>query len=323
MENLDLQRQSKPMFRLLRNSKGEANLVPEPTPEPTPEAAPEAIPEPVPEVPLPNPEPGVGVSWKEGLQSDLRESALVKKFGDDIDGLNKFAKSHNNLEQMLGQDKVPIPKGPDDVEGWSRFSKAMGIPDKAEEYGLADANLPESMKAFAVDKSRFAEIAHALKLTPSQTEGLWKTYNEINVDSYNKALETQENSIKDMVSGLKGEWGDAYDVNIELGQLVINKFASDQEANDYLTAALTKDPRAIKFLAKIGEQFAENKVGEFQIKQWSTTPEEAQNEIDKMVNDLQGPYMNQQNTFTEREHQAAMDRVNYLRASIIRARGQV
>lgn len=263
----------------------------------------------------------VAASWKSGLRTDLRDSPLAQKFDDTPEGLNKALESHVNLEKLLGHDKVPIPKDVNDVEGWNRFSKAMGIPDKAESYGLPDAALPDNMKNIAINKDKFAEVVHAHKLTPAQAKGLWKVYNEINVETYNKAVEDHTKKLTETVNQLKSEWGDAYNTNVELGQQVINKFSDDQEMNDYITSILSQDPRGIKFLSKIGGQFAENKIGEFEMKKFSLGPEEAQNEIDKMTRDLEGPYMNQKGKFTEREHQAAIDRVNSLRASIIRARG--
>jgi len=275
-----------------------------------------------PEAPAPEQQAESQATWKEHLRSDLRNSPLSQKFDNDIDGLNKFAESYANLEKLLGHEKVPIPKGPDDVEGWTRYSKALGIPDKASGYSLPDPALPETLKNAAINKERFAEVVHAHKLTPSQAEGLWKSYNEINMDLYNRHVEGQKKNIADMVTRLKGEWGDTYDTNVELGQMVINKFSSDQEMNDYITAVLSQDPRGVKFLAKIGDQFAENKVGEFQMKRFSLAPDEAQSEIDKATADLDGPYMNHSGKFSEREHQAAMDRINHLRALIIKSRGQ-
>jgi DnaJ-domain-containing protein 1 len=82
--------------------------------------------------------------------------------------------------------------------------------------------------------------------------------------------------------------------------------------NDFLTTVLSQDPRAIKFLAKIGDQFAENKVGEFQMKRFTVSPDEAREEAMKMSRDLNGPYMNQANKFNDREHQAAIERYNSL-----------
>ena len=258
-------------------------------------------------------------SWKDGLRSDLRDSPLVKKFGDDVDGFNKFAESYGNLEKLLGHEKVPVPKGDDDVEGWNRFKKAMGIPEKADQYALPDPQLPESMKGITIDKNKFAEVVHAYKLTPSQAEGLWKMYNEININSYTQAVESHQRQVNDMIAQLRGQWGDAYDTNVELGQMVINKFSDDQDMNDFITAALSGDARGVKFLAKLGEQFAENKIGEFQMKRFSLAPEQAQEEIDKIMRDPNHPYNNDK--ATPREHQAAIDYVNSLYASINRAKG--
>ncbi len=274
-------------------------------------AAPAAVTEPV--VP--------SMTWKDKLSTDLQGSPLIAKFEDTADGFNKAFESHNNLESLLGHDKVPIPKGSEDVEGWNRFSKAMGVPDAAENYGLADASLPESMKGLTIDKGKFAEIVHAHKLTPGQAKGLWEAYQAEGIAAYSKASEGLQNQLVDTVNALKGEWGDAYESNIELGQAVINKFGADQDAVDFITATLAKDPRGAKFLAKIGGQFAENKIPEFSMKRFSLAPEEAQAEIDKMVNDLDGPYMNVSNKFTPKEHEAAIDRVNHLRAAINKSKG--
>lgn len=261
-------------------------------------------------------------SWKSGINTDLRNSPLLQKFEDTPEGLNKALESHANLEKLLGHEKVPIPKDANDVEGWNRFSKAMGVPDKAEQYGLPDAKLPDSMKDITIDKNKFAEVVHAYKLTPAQAKGLWETYTKLNVDSYQEAMKAHQEGLVKTVNTLKGEWGDAYQTNIELGQMVINKFSDDQETNDYITSILSQDPRGIKFLAKIGDQFAENKVGEFQMKRFSLAPEEAMEEVFKAKRDLDGPYMNQKNKFTPREHQAEVDRINHLLESIHRAKGQ-
>jgi len=283
---------------------------------------PVAVAEPVTPVAAPVSEPMVPtMTWKDKLGADLRGSPLMGKFEDTAEGLNAAFESHANLEQLLGHEKVPIPQGPEDVEGWNRFSKAMGIPDAAENYGLADAQLPESMAGITIDKNKFADIVHAHKLTPAQAKGLWDSYQAINVDTYQKAQQALDSQLTDTVNKLKGEWGDAYDANVEMGQLVINKFGADQEAVDFITATLVKDPRGVKFLAKIGEQFAENKIGEFVTKRFSLAPEEAQNEIDKMSKDMEGPYMNQSGNHTPQEHDAAVARVNMLRDSINKLRG--
>lgn len=266
------------------------------------------------------PTQGAGVKgWKAGVNADLRNSPLLQKFEDTPEGLNKALESHASLEKLLGHEKVPIPKDVNDVEGWNRFSKAMGIPDKAEGYGLADIKVPDALKGQGIDKSKFAEIVHAHKLTPSQAKGLWKVYNDMGLEQYNNAIKEHQEGITKTVNTLKGEWGDAYETNVELGQMVLNKFANDKETNDWLTATLSSDPKGIKFLAQIGEHFAENKIGEFQAKRFSLAPEQAQEEIQKIVRDPNHPYNSPK--ATPKEHQAAIDYVNSLYATVNRSRG--
>jgi hypothetical protein len=260
-------------------------------------------------------------SWKSNLGADLQKSPLLQKFEDTPEGLTKAFESHISLEKLLGHEKVPIPKSLDDVEGWNRFSKAMGIPDKAEAYGLPDIELPGEMKNMTFDKKTFAEVVHAHKLTPDQAKGLWKAYTDMAKTAYDKFAKEHQATLQQVVNKLRGEWGDTYDSNIQLGQMVINKFSADKETEDYLTATLTKDPRGVKFLAKIGNEFAENKIGSFSIQRFSLTAEQAQAEIDGILRDPKHPYNNDKATQAERNR--AIDYVNGLYAVIAKAKEKI
>jgi len=261
-----------------------------------------------------------GPSWKEGLGSDIKNSPLIQGYDDTAEGLNKAVTGYASLEKLLGHEKVPIPKGPDDVEGHARFAKAMGIPDKAEAYGLADADIPESMKGMSFDKKKFAEVVHSFKLTPDQAKGLWEAYTTMAKEAYGNAIREHDANMTKVVNEMRSEWGDAYDKNVDLGQLVINKFSGSQEIEDFVTSTLSKDPRGIKFLSKIGGQFAENKIGDFAHKSFSLTPEQAQGEIDKILNTPDHPYNNDK--ATEAERSRAIDYVNNLYATITKFKGK-
>jgi len=257
-------------------------------------------------------------TWKSKLGADISNAPTLQKFEDTTEGLSKAFESHLSLEKLLGHEKVPIPKDANDTEGWARFSKAMGIPEKAEGYGLTDVELPGNMKDMSFDKKQFAETVHKHKLTPSQAKGLWQDYTKMSMDAYGKFLKEHQDHLNNVVNTLRAEWGDAYDVNVELGQTVINKFAGDKETEDFLTATFTKDPRAVKFLAAIGNQFAENKVGEFQLKRFTLSPDDANAEINKILQDPAHPYLNDKATPAEREK--AISYVNSLYALINKAK---
>ena len=262
---------------------------------------------------------GEDFSWKGQLGADAMNSPTLQKFEDTKEGFAKAIDSHLSLEKLLGHDKVPIPKDENDTEGWNRFSKAMGIPDKAESYGLADANIPESMKGMTFDKQKFAETVHAFKLTPNQAKGLWGAYTDMTKEVYAKALKESEEKMTTTVNQLRSEWGDAYDGNVQVGQMVINKFSSDKDMEDFVTSTLAKDPMGIKFLSKIGLEFSENKIGDFKHQRFSLSPEQAQAEIDKISSDSEHPYRNEKSPQAERDK--AIDYVNSLQAIVNKGQG--
>jgi hypothetical protein len=258
-------------------------------------------------------------SWKSKLLSDIQKAPSLQKYEDTPEGLSKAVESHLNLEKLLGNEKVPIPKDANDKEGWARFNKAMKVPEKSGDYRLADVTIPESMKGLTFDKKEFAEVVHSVNATPEQAKALWSKYTQLNMQAYNKALEAHKAKVTEGINSLRNEWGDAYDGNVDLGQTVINKFAGDQESADEITALLLGSPTGIKFLSKIGAQFAENKMGEFQLKRFARSPEEAQNEIDSIRKDPNHPYMSDK--ASPAEHQRAVDYVNGLYAVVNRNKG--
>jgi hypothetical protein len=249
-------------------------------------------------------------SWKTNLPSDFANSPTMQKFSDDKDGLVKAIESHLNLEKLLGHNKVPLPKDENDIAGIAMFNKAMGVPDKPEGYGLKDPTIPENLKQMTFDKKTFAEAIHKYALTPKQANGLWQAYTEMTMQAYNKYAQGNEKQLTEMANALRQEWGDAYDTNVELGQMVINKFSDSAEMADFITASILKTPQGAKFLAKIGGQFAENKIGDFKYQRFALTPDQAKAEIDKIMGDVNHPYMNAK--ATQEEHDRAVAYVNQL-----------
>ncbi len=281
--------------------------VPSDTPvevQPAPVSAPVATPAVQPAAPTPE------FSWKQNLTPDYANSPTIKKYADTKDGLNDAIRSTLDLTQMLGNEKVVIPKSKDDVKAWELYAKAMGIPEKAEGYQLEDAKLPDSIKELSLNKNQFAEIVHANKLTPDQAKALWNSYTQLTAQAYEGAMTAHKEKMTQTINALRAEWGDAYQSKVELGQLVINKFSDNDAMKDYVTATLSSDPNGIKFLAKIGDQFAENKIGDFQYQRHSLTAEEAQGEIDKIRQNAAHPYNNDRATPAERNR--AIDHMNDL-----------
>ena len=57
--------------------------------------------------------------WYSSLSEEYRNHPSIQKFSD----ANGLAKSYLSLESLMGRDKVPVPKGEDDINAWSVFNK--------------------------------------------------------------------------------------------------------------------------------------------------------------------------------------------------------
>lgn len=253
-----------------------------------------------------------GFSWKSQLSPDFANSPTMQKYTDTKEGFNDSVKAHLELQKIMGYEKVPVPKGPEDKIAMDAFKKAFKIPEKPDGYGLPDVEVPPNMADLKFDKNQFSEIVHKYNLTPDQAKGIWQQYTEISKGQYAQHLKNYEEQVANAATMLRSEWGDAYKSKVELGQMVINKFSGDQETTDFVTAQLAQDPRGIKFLAKLGDQFAENKIGDFKYQRHSLTPDEAQREIDSIRKDMNHPYNNDK--LPQADRNRAIDYVNSLYA---------
>uniref|UniRef100_A0A6M3XQU4 Uncharacterized protein n=1 Tax=viral metagenome TaxID=1070528 RepID=A0A6M3XQU4_9ZZZZ len=277
--------------------------------DPTAEPTPSPTPTPAPVTPA--------FSWKSNIPVDYANSPTLQKFSDDKDGLSKAMESHLNLEKLLGHTKVPLPKDDNDIAGIKIFNKALGVPDTADGYQLKDATIPEGIKNISFDKKQFAEVMLKRGVPPRYAGKLWDDYVEMSLAAYNRYVTENDTHLAEMTNGLRTEWGDAYDTNVELGQMVINKFSDDDEMNDFITASMLKDPRGVKFLTKIGGQFAENKIGDFKYQRFALSPDQAKEELSKIRNDPNHPYLNPK--ATQEEHDRAVEYVNQLEAIVFKA----
>lgn len=252
----------------------------------------------------------VAFSWKSKVGEDLSKAPSLGKFSDTPEGLAEVAKSYVNLEKLLGHEKVPLPKGPEDVEGRAAFNKAIGVPDAPEKYNLPDASLPAGSESVAFDKGTFQQVMHKYGLTPQQAAGLWKEYGSMMGESYNKMTQNYSQQLDQNINALRKEWGDAYAANVELADMAISRLADSKEMGDWLTANIAKSPFGLKWAAKVGNLLAENKVGDFQYKRFSLSPAEAKNEIARIKADPNHPYNSEK--ATEDDHNAAVNHVNRL-----------
>lgn len=200
--------------------------------------------------PAPPPAPAPVASWRDTLPADLKANTSLSKF-ETIEGL---AKSYTNLETMLGTEKIPVPKD-GDTEGWDRYYKAGGRPEKPDEYGFAKPEqLPEGMEyAPDIDKA-FATKAHELGLNKKQAAALREWQLGIMSEGHKQQTSQTEIARADGEAKLKSSWGRAYDQNLTIAKSELKKRATPEFVAYMETSGLGNHPAMAEFLYNVAKE---------------------------------------------------------------------
>ena len=173
------------------------------------------------------------------------------------------ADSAYNLEKLIGFDKagktVVIPDENSSPETRQAFLAKMGVPEKADGYKLP---VPTGQSdAFAKEAANWF---HEQGIPAKAAEGLTTKFNEYSAAQ--QAAQDQAFSVKSEqeFAGLKGEWGAAYDQNLELGKRAAMQFIpGTPEERATTLQALEKSMGTgalLKFMANVGKGLGEGKV---------------------------------------------------------------
>lgn len=223
-------------------------------------AAPAPIAEP--QAPAVPDKPQGEASWRDSLPEDIRASTSLSKF----ETLEGFAKSYVNLERMLGSEKVPVPKEGDE-EGWQRYYKAGGLPEKPEDYGFAQPErVPDGMVYSQELDQRLAGIMHSAGLNKSQAskvrEQLMAIVSEggtAQLEAGQKAEADRKAAIQAGELALQQEWGTAFEQRGKIAGAAINKFLSPETIAAMDAAGLANNPAIIKDMYNLGVKLAGEK----------------------------------------------------------------
>ena len=195
------------------------------------------------------PAPAAG-AWFDGIEdADLRGYVQNKGWSSPRD----VADGYRNLEKLLGGEKLPMPKGTEDTEGWSRVYDALGRPKESGAYKVplldgADPSIAGQVQA------KF----HELGLSESQGNALAEWWHgQQTATLQGMVTQSAQQSEADLVA-LKTEWGGAYDENLEFGRRAAREYGLDQGSLSKIEQALgTGD--MVRLLARIGRAQGEAK----------------------------------------------------------------
>jgi len=222
---------------------------------------------------------GSGNDFLNMIPEDLRNHPSLSPIKD----VSNLAQSYVNAQRLIGAEKVPLPANPTD-EDLDRIADRLGRPKTADDYNIAiDGNVITD----DVAKS-YKDIAHQLRLTPDQANGVLEYYKSAVLNSNELAQGQIEAQRTEIEGQLKKEWGQAYDQKIKDAGSVVSQFASPQILEMKLEdgTMVGNHPEFIKAFANIAD-FRRSVTSEDTISEGTTsyamTPQDAQAEADAIM----------------------------------------
>lgn len=201
--------------------------------------------------------------WTADLPDDLKETG--KRFTSKADAVRAI----NDFRKRESQVRVPGKNAsPEEI---ATYHKAIGIPEKPEEYEFSD--LPEGFELTDGVKESRAEWAkhfHSLGIPKAAAKELSRLANEEELREMKATKEADESFVKQQEAALRSEWkGEEYERNKTLANRAFAELASRTGLKlDDLTKIETKDGRflmdrseIVKMFAAIGREMSEGSIG--------------------------------------------------------------
>lgn len=248
---------------------------------------------------------GSGNDFLNSIPEDLREHPSLSPIKD----VENLARSYVNAQRLIGADKIPMPVNPTE-EDLDKIYSRLGRPDTPQDYQIAaDGNVITEERA-----AEYADIAHNLRLTPAQAQGVLEYYRSAVQNDLDSSAQANEAAIEQSMSQLQSEWGAKYESNIEAAQKAVDQFEAGNIMELQLAdgSKLGNHPDVIRAFARVAE-FRQSATSEDTISEGASslamTPQQAQAEIDAIMNDKTHAYWDTKNAMGR---QQAVSRVQEL-----------
>lgn len=213
-----------------------------------------------------NPAGGAPASPPDGAQAAIQQvqdgppEYIPAKFWDPdkkAPKIEDLGKSYQNLEKLLGREKVPPPLNDEDAEGWDRWYKASGRPEKADDYEFErPAALPKGVEYDEATEKSFREWAHINGLNKRQAKNLYDGYVKTQIERAAEYEKYQTQAQAQAKDALQREYGAQYAAKIQKAQAALSKYADPDYYKFLNETGQGNDPRMIRAWIKIGEEMA-------------------------------------------------------------------
>lgn len=236
------------------------------------------------------PEPSEPTDWRDGLSEDLKKTA------DRFTSRDEAVRALESFRKRESQVRVP-GKDPTEEEV-SAYRKAIGIPEKAEDYEFPQ--LPEGQEltdGVKAEREEWSKLLHTEGISNKQAAALFKQAGEIDKREKASQIEADKDFAKTSEEELRSEWkGDDYDKNTTLANRAYAEIANRAGlSSEELGKIETKDgrllmdrPEMLKIFAVIGREMSEGTLGPALSETERDTVDDTIRDVQKQIDEAQG-----------------------------------
>ena len=167
-----------------------------------------------------------------------------------------LGKAYQNLEKLLGREKVPVPTADDDEEGWQRWYAASGRPEAPDNYELKRPELPADMPYDEELEKSFKTFAHVNGLNKKQAAALYEGYAKTQMDRHVAYSTHQKQAVAQAETALRREYGNQYEQAVGQAKSALAQYADPEYLQFLEQSGQGNDPRVIRAWIKVGKEMS-------------------------------------------------------------------
>jgi len=188
--------------------------------------------------------------WTSDLTDDLKTFVASKNVRTPGELAAAFAKRDGETAAWL-----PPPKDGQ----WDDAARAkLGIPAKAEDYGIKRPDLPDGTPYDEALEAAALPVAHKLGLTPHQVQGLMDFMTAHRTAETAGLVQALQANIDEAEQALRKEWGAGYDRQLSQAARIAKRFGGDELIGALNESGFGNNPHLVRAFAKIAGLVAED-----------------------------------------------------------------
>jgi len=197
-------------------------------------------------------------AWMSGLTAEQKADAdLVKSLSKFEKGIPDLARSYTELEKKQSQSLL-VPNEKASPEERARFLKALGVPDKPEDYKLEKTKLPKTMALDAEMEKAYLEIAHKAGMTAEQVNAVYQWYMPTFAKQIEEARVLVKTTMEQAETQLRKEFAGEYDAIAIYKDRAFREFFDAEAAGLFEKSGLGNAIPIVRGFMKLGKSMGEH-----------------------------------------------------------------